>query len=166
MKSLKRLDNIHLEAAQGWLELDNSVEAGAELEKIAPAYRRHPEVLQVRWKVCAHAQKWETCLEIAEILADLIPRQSVAWLFLAASLNSLGQTEEAYETLIEVVEDFPDDPAIPYQLACYGCTLNLLDDAQGWLEEAFQKDGGKELKMMALKDPSLERMWAYLQTKK
>jgi uncharacterized protein HemY len=166
MKSLKRIDNIHLEAAEGWLELDNHIEASAELEKIAPAHRRHPDVLQLRWKVCAHAQKWEACLDIAETLADVVPRRSVAWLFLAASLNSLGQTEEAYETLIEIVEDFPDDPAIPYQLACYGCTLDLLDDAQGWIEEALQKDGGKELKMLALKDPALERLWAYLQTRK
>ena len=90
----------------------------------------------------------------------------MAWLFLAASLHSLKQTEEAYETLVEIVDEFPDDPAIPYQLACYACELDLLAEAQSWLEEAFQKDGGKELKLIALKDPALEPLWTVVQTMK
>lgn len=39
VQSLTPLDSHHLEAAQGWLELGNHLEANEELEKISPAMR-------------------------------------------------------------------------------------------------------------------------------
>src|SRR5881409_3892596 len=123
MKALRRVDAVHLEAAQGWLELDNHLEAHAELKRIGPQFATHPDVLELRWKIFAKAQRWETCLEIAETLTDVAPRRSLGWLYLAASLNSLHQAEEAYQTLADVVDDFPDNPAILYQLACYACDI-------------------------------------------
>ncbi len=55
---------VHLQAAQGWLELGNHVEADAELDNIRPELRAHPEVLKLRWQVYAAAKKWEAALDI------------------------------------------------------------------------------------------------------
>jgi hypothetical protein len=48
MKPLEPPDSLHLQAAQGWLELGSHIEANEELEKIAPQLRAHPDVLKVR----------------------------------------------------------------------------------------------------------------------
>ena len=45
MKPLKHPDNLHLQAASGWLELGNYIEANVELEKFTPQLRVHPDVL-------------------------------------------------------------------------------------------------------------------------
>jgi len=44
-------DSLHLQAAQGGLDLGNHVEANEELERITPQLRAHPDVLQVRWRI-------------------------------------------------------------------------------------------------------------------
>lgn len=162
MKSLKRIDALHLEAAEGWLDLDNQSEAEAELNEIAPQIRQHPDVLEMRWKICAKAQTWDLCLELAETLADTAPRRAAGWLYLAATLEALHQTEEAYETLVGVAGDFPDNAAIPYQLACYAVRLHLFEDARLWLEEVLKGGESKELRLLALKDPALQALWRHL----
>ena len=48
-----------LEAADGWLGLDNHFEAGEELARIAPRFQAHPEVLRLRCRVYVAAEKWE-----------------------------------------------------------------------------------------------------------
>lgn len=51
-------DSIHLEAAQGWLELGNHEEAFEELERIDAPLRAHPDVLEVRWDIYAEVENW------------------------------------------------------------------------------------------------------------
>jgi len=58
MKSLKRTDALHLEAAEGWLDLDNQSEAEAELNEIALQTHKHPDVLEVRWKISARGKNF------------------------------------------------------------------------------------------------------------
>ena len=159
MKSLRRQDAIQLEAAEGWLELGNAVEANDELEGIAPQYQVHPDVLELRWRIYAAAKKWDACLRVAETLADQTPRSATAWLRLATSLHMLDQTEDACETLLEVLDEFPDNPAFAYQLACYFCQLEEFIEAKQWLETAFSIGDPNELKSLALKDPELKPLW-------
>ena len=71
--ALQPPDCFHLEAAQGWLELGNPAEADDELDKITPELRAHPDVLKVRWEICAAAKKWDAALEIAAALVRLAP---------------------------------------------------------------------------------------------
>lgn len=51
-------DQHHLNAAKGWLELGNHVEAYVELEKIAPVNRLALEVLSVRWELYKKTKQW------------------------------------------------------------------------------------------------------------
>jgi hypothetical protein len=57
MKPLEPPDSLHLQAAQGWLELGNHIEANEELERIAQQLRAQPDVLKLRWEVYAAGNK-------------------------------------------------------------------------------------------------------------
>jgi len=46
---------MHPNAAVGWLGPGNWQEANEELEKITPAMRSHPDVLEVWWQIYAKA---------------------------------------------------------------------------------------------------------------
>ena len=63
MKPLSPPDSHHLHAAQGWVELGNHAEANEELEQIAPQLRAHPDVLEVRWHIYSHVNKWDACVD-------------------------------------------------------------------------------------------------------
>ena len=92
---LTRRAALHLDAAEGWLELGNPVEANQELEKITPQLQAHPDVLQVRWNVYAKTGKWEACADIAQALCKLVSRYSVGFIHLAYSLHEMKLTKEA-----------------------------------------------------------------------
>src|SRR5687768_14859586 len=79
-----------LEFAEGWLELGNWSEAERALEQIAPMYRAHPKVLELRCRIYAAASKWDQCMIVAEMLTDQTPNRPTGWLLLAAAEHGLG----------------------------------------------------------------------------
>lgn len=152
-------DSLHLRAAQGWLELGNPLEANEELEKIMPQLRARPDVLEVRWQVYAAAKKWEATLDIATALIELLPDDPTGWINRSYALHELKRTAEARDNLLRVVDRFPLNATIRYNLACYECQLGLLAFAKGWLEKAFTAGDQKAMKLAALADPDLEPLW-------
>ena len=156
MKPLTPPDSFHLNAAVGWLELGNHLEANEDLEKIAPALRVHPDVLMVEYQIHAQAGKWEFAADIAQTISTMLPDNSYGWVHLAYALHELKRTREAWNVLLPVVDKFPDAYLIRYNLACYACQLGNLPDAKQWLEKAFAIADKKSVKLMALKDPDLE----------
>ena len=83
MKPLEPPDSHHLSAAVGWLGLGNVAEAGAELEKIAPQFHSHPDVLTVQFDIHAATGKWDAAAEIAGTLTQLEPEEPGTWVSLA-----------------------------------------------------------------------------------
>jgi tetratricopeptide (TPR) repeat protein len=156
MSILEHDDALCLAAAQGWLDLGNGHEAAVELERIAPASRTHPDVLELRWKVASLLGNWQQCLRLAERLVQDYPDRPNGWVFLSISLHRLNQTEEALENLIEIFYDFPDTPVIAYELARYSCCLGQLAEAVHWLEEACQVGNPRTIHSMALDDPDMK----------
>ena len=152
----------HLRAAQGWLELGNPGEANNELERVAPEFRSHPVVLMLRWEVCAAAKKWDACVDLATTLTRLLPDEARWWVNLGNSLYFGGQTQSAHDCVKPVLNRFPKNPALRYNLACYACQLGRLEEAKGWLENAFALDPDKKLKQAALDDPDLKPLWESL----
>jgi tetratricopeptide (TPR) repeat protein len=162
MDSLPQEDGWHLKTAQGWLDLGAPAEAARELEQIDPLWRRFPELLELRWKICAATQEWKACERIASQFTLLFPRRLAGWLLLAASLHRLGQTEEACELLLSLFDQFPDQPQIAYHLAVYHCRLRWFAEARRWLELALTIADSAEFNMAALEDPALKALWAQL----
>ena len=110
--------------------MDNAVEASAELEKITPAMRAHPEVLKVRWQICAKAKSWAECVKIAERLVTVAPESAFGWIHRSFALHELKRTKEALEKLLPAADFFPDEITIRYNLACYECVLRNLSRAK------------------------------------
>lgn len=154
MQNLEPPENHYLNAAIGWLELGSLKEAKAEWGRIRPGLRAHPDVLEVWWQICAVEKNWQAALSTAEELLHSSPERPAGWICQSYSLHELKRTREAWDRLLPLVEKFPGEATIPYNLACYACQLGQLDEARRWLQRAI---GIKtKFRRMALNDPDLK----------
>lgn len=149
-------------AAEGWLDLRDLDEAARELERISPAGRRHPTVLEVHWRVCAGRRQWPEALEVARELTRVAPDQPEGWIHQSYSLHELRRTDEAWTALLQVADRFPDESIIPYNLACYACQRGDLDVARDWLREAVRLRSKEEIQALAASDPDLAPIRDYV----
>ncbi len=153
-------DSLHLQAAEGWVGLDDYNSATEELERISAANRDDPDVLQLRWRIYAHAGKWDACLEIATALTEKKPKRRFGWIHRAHTLDKLGRTQEAKDLLLSVVDNFESNSTIPFHLARFSCGLGQMDEAFRWLQKAVAATDNPEelirLRRQVLEDPALE----------
>jgi tetratricopeptide (TPR) repeat protein len=156
--SLDLPDRRHLEAAEGWLGLGDWNSAGDELKLISPGMQTHPDVLRVRWDVCARSGDWETALEVGREISKAAPTLAFGWIQTAFALHELKRTTKARETLIGVLALFKRDWNVHYNLACYDAQLGNLDEAMGWLERALILN--PNARALALEDEDLKPVWA------
>ena|ERR1019366_5085917 len=162
MSKLEPPDIFFLSAAVGWMELGDVAEAEVELEKISLKNANHPDVLEVRWTLLAQSEKWDSALEVARALAKAAPDRSSSWLHQAYSLRraSCGGLQQAWDALLPAHEKFPKEPTIAFNLSCYACQLNQLEEARSWFHRALKLGGKEHIKRMALRDADLRPLWA------
>lgn len=158
MNALEPPASLYLDAARGWYLLGCLKEALNDLQHIPPELQVHPDVLEVRFAICARARKWIVCMEIAAAMLDLAPERPTTWINSALTLHELKQTEDAWEALAAVQERFPDVPGIPYNLACYACRLGRFDESRLQLQRAV-RIGGAEFHKLALENNDLQPLW-------
>ncbi len=161
MQRLEPSDVHCLSAAIGWLELGNTAEAMVELGQVDPGKKEHPDVLEVRWLLCAEERRWEEALQIARGLLEAAPDRSSGWLHQAYALRRVpeGSVKKAWEALLPAFDKFPKEPTISYNLSCYACQMQQLDAARVWFKRAAVIGGKERIKRMALDDPDLEALW-------
>ena len=155
-------DTHHLRAAEGWLELGNAIEAGEEIARISPARLENPDVLEVRWAVCAASQSWAAAVAVAESLVKAVPDRSAGWVHRAYAIRRATSDgiQRAWDALRPAFERFPKEPVIPYNLACYAAQFGRLDEAWDWLQKAMEAEGSVEsIRQMALADADLAALW-------
>jgi len=152
-------DAHHLRAAKGWVELGNHVEAYHELEKIAPRNRTAPDVLEVRWQIYTLAGQHDCALPVAQALVKSAPDRYCGWIWVSHSLNELGRTKEAVESLLPAAKKFPTLGIIPFHIGFHYAALGHLHEAKVWLQCAFASPEAKQLKLKALEDPKLGKLW-------
>ena len=160
MSELTLPDLRRLEAAQGWLGLQNWREAEAEIASISPALQSHPDVLKVKWATYAAGKQWEIAAQVAAEFRHANPDNPFGFVHLAYALHELKRTREAEKVLLSIVEKFSDEYIIRYNLACYACQLGDNDAAWRWLDKSMRLTDPKEIKRMALTDPDLEPLHA------
>ena len=85
----------------------------------------------------------------------MVRKVAFGWIHLSFALHELKRTQEAYDNLIGVLDAFPDEWLMRYNLACYACQLGNLDEADRWLAGAVLKGDRKRIKRMAKDDPDL-----------
>ena len=161
MAALEPPDSFYLNAAIGWLGLQNRVEARLELERISAGKREHPDVLEVDWVIHAEAREWSEGLRVARLLVKKAPKRATGWLHQSYALRraSEGGLKAAWDALLPAVAKFPKEATIPYNLACYACQLGRMDEAKAWFDRAIHVGGKKSIKEMALADADLEPLW-------
>jgi uncharacterized protein HemY len=131
---------MHLEATKGWLELGDYVSALQELEKISGLRRAQPDVLKLRLQIYVKARRWRNAYAIAQGLTHIHPVdcEVLVWRSQAARWMPGGGLRQALIELLEIANDFPDEPAIPFYLACYNCQMGNEATARSWLRLAFE----------------------------
>ena len=161
MNSLQPPDSFFVQAAMGWLEAGDHRAAQNELEQVAPALRSHPDVLEVRWAMHAHAGQWPACIEIAQELVSTVPERPTGWIKRSFVLHRLNRPQEALDALFPAAGQFSSIPIIPYNLACYATQLRCGWEAERWLKKAFET-GGDDYRRMAGQDKELRALWPRL----
>ncbi|MDB6109841.1 MAG: hypothetical protein JWR69_1591 [Pedosphaera sp.] len=161
MQPIEPPDSFLVSAAEGWLELGNTAEARLELEQVSAALQKHPAVLDLRWEVFTTEQDWSAALEVARTLLGLLPGSPVGWLHQAYALRRApgGGLPAAWEALLPALEKFPENPTVAYNLACYACQLEQLDEARALFQRALEVGGREAIQRMALRDPDLQPLW-------
>ncbi len=161
MRRLEPPDAHHFQAAQGWLGLGARADAWGELDAISPPNQRHPAVLELRWTMHVDAREWDAALGVAGDMLANAPGRADSWLHHAYALRraSQGGLAQARAALEPAAKKFPQEPVIPYNLSCYACQLQQLEEARAWFQQALQAGKKSELKRMALADPDLEALW-------
>tara|TARA_Y100000588_G_scaffold64126_1_gene63895 strand:+ start:9252 stop:9782 length:531 start_codon:yes stop_codon:yes gene_type:complete len=152
-------DTHYLSAAEGWMELGDCSEALVELERISERVRGHFDVMQVRWHVHNRRRDWEICLKIGRAMIEANPELPQGWINHCNALFYLNRYKEAFDLLSPMLKRFPNDEAIPYNLACYKCQAGDLREAREWLERALEVGDTKRIKKMACTDPDLQPLW-------
>lgn len=158
-------ESHHLSAAEGWFELGNCAEAKAELNRLSESGAAHPDALQLLWAIHAHLEEWEQARDVADELVERAPQLPAGWIHRAYATRRMpgGDIEAAWLSLYPAAKLFPDEPVIPYNLACYECQLGRLPEALAWLKRALQIPATpaerKAIQKMALADKDLEKLW-------
>ncbi len=166
MAPLEPPDLHYLNAALGWLGLANPAEARHELAQIAPASQNHPDVLEVRWSICAGEANWLEALETARTLVQTDPHRYSGWVHQAYALRRVpeGGVQSAWQALLPAFNRFPGESIICYNLSCYACQLGQLDAARVWLKRALVLGKDQPIKNMALEEPDLKPLWPEIRT--
>jgi len=156
-------DKHHFDAAVGWLELGNAVEARAELSRLSSSHRAHPDVLALEWQLFATNRDWRDAAAIGESWVAVSPETPEAWIQRSYALHELQRTQEAWDKLLPAATLFPKISTIAYNLACYACQLGELDAARRWLLRAMKTIDDKRerriWRIAAQKDHDLKPLW-------
>lgn len=154
-------DSHFVRAAQGWMELGCRIEAEMELAHVSAANRHHPEVLETEWSLTAARLDWLRGVVIGELLVTLYPERADGWLHRAYAIRRVenGGLSKARESLLPAAEQFPSEPVIPYNLACYAAQMGELDEARKWLKRSFNVGRFETIQTMSLSDSDLKPLW-------
>jgi len=98
-------------------------------------------------------------VEFARAISEIVPDDSFGFVHTAFALHEMKRTKEAMDVLLPVVDKFPDEWLMRYNLARYSSQLGQKKDAIKWLEKATSLAGKKDIRMMALEDTDLEPLW-------
>ena len=153
--------NIHLQtlrAALGWLELGLPRDALDELAQLPTDAEDNADVLEVRWMIHADMKDWSAAMLASSKLIMIAAERASSWLHHAYAVRraSDGGLLRAFNLMAPVASRFPEEPTIPYNLACYTCQLQRGGtETMAWFERALAIGNPTELIQMALNDPDL-----------
>jgi hypothetical protein len=130
--------SIIWQAAVGYVELSMFDQANEELEKIDPFNRAAPEVLAVRVATYHGLKKWDLLQVVAQRLAEF-DVQNVDWVVpYAYATRRVESIEAAKKILLNAEQRFPNEPVIPYNLACHSVRCGTPEQMQSRTPSALR----------------------------
>lgn len=120
------------------------------------------DVLEKRWLRGAEKRDWVSALEVANMIVERSPGESIGWIWQSVSLHKLKRTTEARERLMTAAERFPNMAIIYYHLACYTCQLGQYTESSQWWTKALKMGNRELLTMMAANEEDLKPLWRSL----
>jgi len=144
---------IHLLAAQGYLELGMVDEALAELSRIETPCLGDPDLMEMRLHILMQARRWNDALAVAEELLRIRHDALAAYIHGAFALHELGRTQEARDLLLKGPMILRNDPTFHYNIGCYEAVLGNRDSALISLKQSFALDS--TFRDFARHDPDL-----------
>jgi len=149
---------LHLEYAQGYLELGLFADARRELGLINPADRTLPTIRVFEVDLAMAEQAWRRVLKLAPLATEAAPQIESPWIAWAYALRELQQIEKARVVLSEG-EAVIAKPSVlvDYNLACYACLLGDETDARTRLARVFKRE--PSWKEEAKNDPDLAALY-------
>lgn len=153
-------DGHYCNAAQGWLELGNTKEAFRELQKVGAEFQGH-QIVRATWLDAWIANgDWEQARQLGEKLSGEFPGVPGFWVGFAYPTRRCkgGGLSAASAVLESVAATFPKEWAVPFNLACYQCQLEKMEEARQLLSRAVSI-GGERVRQAALRDEDLEALW-------
>lgn len=143
--------------ALGFLELGMPEDALAELDELEIGSSL---ALHLRVDALFRLHDWQAAREICLPMTEQEPSDAGWWIQAAyATRRAFPQAEngslaEAESLLRAGLRRHPEHPLMLYNLACYSCIQQRLDEARGLLQRALAADEPEVLKR-ALADPDL-----------
>jgi predicted Zn-dependent protease len=157
--NLPELERL-IQPAIGYLQLGLMEEAEEEIEALPPEAKTEKIVLELQVEIHSGTYSWQRMREVAGILAHEWPDDSQHWISLAYATRRCRSITEAEIILLKAVKLHPKEPMIHFNLACYAAQSGELTAARERLAQAVMLDPAARL--MAMKDPDLEPLWADL----
>lgn len=142
--------------------LGDAASAWAELQKLTPAGRTSPPVLELEWGIHAERGDWTAAGVAAQRLVELAPQCSFGWIHraYAARRQEGGGLSRAWDLLLPALDRFPQDPTVAYNLACYAAQLDRADEAWSLLQRTLATaEEPAEYLCLALADDDLKPLW-------
>ena len=153
-------DQKILNAAIGWLELGNPVEAHNELEQLPYDQRTNPEVLKLRCRVYRRAERWDCLSMLADSCYRVLPNEPQFLVDWAWAEFKGGSKEKAAVVLMTESGKFPDSESVAYHTAIILAALDRRPEARDWLAKAIARSSDPDrLKLEALDLPDFEKLW-------
>jgi predicted Zn-dependent protease len=75
--------------------------------------------LELRYKLYAETKRWDLAVEMARTMAESLPDQPWGHFYLAYSLHELKRMQAACDTLRPLVDRFPEEWLMRFNLAGY-----------------------------------------------
>ena len=164
MDPLQPPSSFHASSAEGWIALGNLEEARDELSKIEPEASEHSQVLDVWWQLHTKEKNWNHAFKVARNMVTRYPDNPAGWIYRSYAARRVANAgiATARDLLLPAAASFPDEPVIPFNLACYECLLGNLDEARAYLKIAINLGDHRSIKKMARDESDLEPLWTEL----
>lgn len=101
-----------------------------------------PAMIHVRLRLAMHRNDWPEAARLARIQQQAHPDQAQTWISLAFALRRAEGIPAARDILLEAEKQFPGEPILGFNLACYDCVEGNTGAAVKRLEALLHRHPG------------------------